>query len=142
MTNPSILKRLAACFYELLLLIAIWLITAGVFIALFGDATHGLKRLFLQLLLWGLTGAYFVWCWKKTGQTLAMKTWKMQLVSQSGQPLSYAQLIMRYAFASIGLAAAGAGFWWMIFDREHLFLHDRLTGCRVISTADTEANAQ
>ena len=140
MTSPNILKRLAACFYELLLLIAIWLIIAGVFIAIFGDATHELKRLFLQLLLWTLTGAYFVWCWKKTGQTLAMKTWKMQLVSRSGQPLSYEQLIMRYALASIGLVAAGAGFWWMIFDREHLFLHDRLTGCCVISTPDIKAS--
>ncbi len=133
MNNPSILKRIAACGYELLILIAIWLICAGVFIALFGDATAGLKRFALQLSLWSITGAYFVWCWKKSGQTVAMKTWKLRLVSQSGLPLTYQQLVLRYIFASFGLFAAGAGFLWMVFDRESLFLHDRLTGCRVVN---------
>ena len=133
MTPPSMIKRLAASIYELLLLIAIWLISAGLFIALFGDATVGIKRFLLQLFLWTMTGVYFVWCWKKSGQTLAMKTWKIQLVSQGGQPLTYKQLILRYTFASLGLLAACAGFLWMIFDREDLFLHDRLTGCRIVN---------
>ena len=133
MTSPSMIKRLATSIYELLLLIAIWLIAAGLFIALFGDATVGIKRFLLQLFLWTMTGVYFVWCWKKSGQTLAMKTWKIQLVSQGGQPLTYKQLILRYTFASLGLLAACAGFLWMIFDREDLFLHDRLTGCRIVN---------
>ena len=133
MTSPSMIKRLATSIYELFLLIAIWLIAAGLFIALFGDATVGIKRFLLQLFLWTMTGVYFVWCWKKSGQTLAMKTWKIQLVSQGGQPLTYKQLILRYTFASLGLLAACAGFLWMIFDREDLFLHDRLTGCRIVN---------
>ena len=131
MDTPSFIKRIAACSYELLVLVAIWLIGAGIFVALFGDATIGLRRFALQLWLWVITGAYFVWCWKKSGQTVAMKTWKLQLVSRNGSRLTYQQLILRYVFASIGLFAAGAGFIWMIFDREHLFLHDRLTGCYV-----------
>lgn len=137
MTSPSMIKRLATSIYELLLLIAIWLIAAGLFIALFGDATVGIKRFLLQLFLWTMTGVYFVWCWKKSGQTLAMKTWKIQLVSRGGQPLTYQQLILRYTFASLGLLAAGAGFLWMIFDREDLFLHDRLTGCRIVNVDAT-----
>lgn len=132
MNSPTLFRRLAASVYELLLLIAIWLVCAGVFIAIFGDATAGLKRLALQLLLWNVTGAYFIRCWKQAGQTLAMKTWKLQIVSQDGQALTYQQLCLRYVFASLGLVAAGAGFLWMIFDRESLFLHDRLTGCKVI----------
>lgn len=133
MTNPSMIKRIAVGSYELLVLIAIWLIFAGIFIALFGDATAGFKRFALQLTLWSVTGVYFIWCWKKSGQTVAMKTWKLQLVSQNGLPLTYQQLVLRYAFASFGLFAAGAGFLWMAFDRESLYLHDRLTGCRLVN---------
>ena len=133
MYNPSIIKRMAVAIYEMLILIAIWLTCSGIFIALFGDATTGLKRFVLQLTLWSITGVYFIWCWKKSGQTVAMKTWKLQLVSQNGLPLTYRQLIMRYIFASFGLFAAGAGFLWMVFDREGLFLHDRLTGCRLVN---------
>lgn len=133
MHNPRIIKRLAVASYELLILIAIWLVCSGLLIALFGDATVGLKRFALQLTLWSVTGVYFIWCWKKSGQTVAMKTWKLQLVSQNGMPLTYRQLVLRYVFASFGLFAAGAGFLWMVFDRESLFLHDRLTGCRLVN---------
>lgn len=133
MQNPLLIKRLVASIYELILLIAIWLICAGIFVTLFGDATHGLKRFILQLLLWSITGAYFVRCWKQAGQTLAMKTWRLQLVSRSGLALTYQQLWLRYVLASVGLIALGAGFLWMLFDRESLCLHDRLTGCKVIA---------
>ena len=133
MKNLNIIKRVAVAGYELLVLIAIWLICAGIFIALFGDATAGMKRFALQLTLWSVTGIYFVWCWKKSGQTLPMKTWKVQLVSQKGLPLTYNQLILRYILASFGLFALGAGFLWMLFDRESLFLHDRLTGCQMVN---------
>ena len=131
MKAPNIITRIAIGSYELLILIAIWLICTGIFIALFGDATDGLKRFALQLTIWSVTGIYFIWCWKKSGQTVAMKTWKVQLVSQKSSPLTYNQLVLRYILASLGLFAAGAGFLWMIFDRENLFLHDRLTGCRL-----------
>ncbi len=133
MKNPSMIKHMAVAGYELLILIALWLICAGIFIALFGDATAGLKRFTLQLTLWSVTGIYFVWCWKKSGQTVAMKTWKVKLVSQNGFPLTYNQLLLRYMLASFGLFAFGAGFLWKIFDRESLFLHDRLTGCRLVN---------
>ena len=131
MKDPNIITRMAIGSYELLILIAIWLVCTGIFIALFGDATDGLKRFALQLTIWSVTGIYFVWCWKKSGQTVAMKTWKVKLVSQKSSPLSYNQLVLRYILASLGLFAAGAGFLWMIFDRDNLFLHDRLTGCRL-----------
>ena len=32
--------------------------------------------------------AYFVWCWSHGGQTLAMKTWRLQLVNKDGSALS------------------------------------------------------
>ena len=133
MQNPPLIKRLAASIYELILLIAIWLIFAGIFVAIFGDATHGLKRFALQFLLWSITGAYFVRCWKQAGQTLAMKTWKLQVISRSGLALTYQQLWLRYTLASLGLIALGSGFLWMLFDREGLSLHDRLTGCKVVA---------
>ena len=133
MQKTQRLKRLSASFYELILLIAIWLIVAGIFVTIFGDAMHGFKRFALQSLLWSVTGAYFVRCWKQAGQTLAMKTWRLKVVSRSGLALTYPQLWLRYALASVGLIAVGAGFFWMLFDREGLCLHDRLTGCKVIS---------
>ena len=68
---PSLIK-LGACFiYEVLVVIAILFVCALVFLMFFGDASHGIKRVGLQLFLWLAVGVYFVWCWHKGGQTLA-----------------------------------------------------------------------
>lgn len=140
MQNATRLRLFAACLYELLLLVALWMLCTWIFVRLFGDATIGQKRTILQLFLWVITGAYFVWCWTKTGQTLATKTWKIKLVTQkfvNGQnsTLSIQQALIRYALASACLLACGAGLLWAIFDKESLFLHDRLLKTRFIRLA-------
>ncbi len=122
----SYFKLLAACVYELLLLIALWFISAWIFVVLFGDATQSYKRLLLQICLWLVTGSYFVWCWRKSGQTLATQTWRMQLVNQSGAVLSTQQAMLRYVLASASASIFGLGFLWALVDRNRLYLHDRI----------------
>lgn len=146
--NASRLKLLAACIYELLLLLALWMLCTWVFVRLFGDATTGFKHTVLQLLLWLVAGAYFVWCWVKSGQTLATKTWKIKLVnqdlvneglvnqnliSQQNITLSPQQAVVRYALASLLMLACGLTLFWMLVDKDRLFLHDRLLKTRFIS---------
>ncbi len=119
-------RLLAACVYELLLLIALWLISAWIFVLLFGDATQSYKRLLLQISLWLVTGAYFVWCWRKSGQTLAMQTWRIKLVNQAGMPLNTKQAMLRYLLASASACIFGLGFLWALVDKNRLYLHDRI----------------
>ena len=132
MPNTTRLKLFAACIYELLLLIALWMLCTWIFLGLLGDATYGNKRYFLQLFLWLVTGAYFVWCWHKSGQTLATKTWKMKLVNKQNAILSIKQCSIRYTLASASILAFGLGYVWAIFDKDGLFLHDRLLKTRFI----------
>lgn len=129
----GLLRLLAACVYEFLILIALWMATAWLFITLFGDATHNYKRLFLQLFLWLVAAAYFVWCWIKSGQTLATQAWKIKLVNSAGTTLSVRQAVGRYVFASVSTLIFGLGFFWAIVDKDHCFLHDRLLKSRFIS---------
>jgi uncharacterized RDD family membrane protein YckC len=130
--NATRLKLFAACVYELLLLLALWMLCTWVFVRLFGDATADYKRYVLQGFLWLITGAYFVWCWCKTGQTLATKTWKIKLVNQQNTSLNTQQAVIRYALASASLLACGAGYFWILIDKNGLFLHDRLLKTRFI----------
>ena len=128
--NASRLKLFAACLYELLLLIALWMLCTWIFVRVFGDATGGYKRYLLQLVLWLCTGAYFVWCWCKSGQTLAAQTWKIKLVNQQNNTLGLNQAVLRYALASACLLACGLGYFWAFIDKNGLFLHDRLLKTR------------
>jgi uncharacterized RDD family membrane protein YckC len=130
--NATRFKLFAACVYELLLLIALWMLCTLGFVSLFGDASAGSKRYGLQLVLWLVTGVYFVWCWCKSGQTLAAQTWKIKLVDQRNNTLSPKQAVNRYALASLSLLIFGLGYLWALADKDGLFLHDRLLKTRFI----------
>lgn len=133
MVAPSLIKLGACLLYELLTVIAIVFVSAGLFLFIAGDATHGVKRLLLQIFLWLIVGAYFVWCWLRSGRTLAMQAWKVKLIGHDGQLISLNSAILRYVLATLGMVLCGLGFLWAIVDSQHLFLHDRLLKSRIVT---------
>lgn len=129
----SLFRRLASLLYESLLLAAVLFVATFIFLSLFGSATEQPKRFFLQIYLWLVAAAYFLWCWLHGGQTLAMRTWHIRLVNRADGSITFQQAVMRYLLATLGLMFFGAGFLWALFDRQALFLHDRLTGCQLVN---------
>ena len=53
--------------------------------------------------LYTVLGIYFVWYWTKSGQTLAMQTWRIRLIDQRGYTLNRRQAIWRYVYGSLWL---------------------------------------
>lgn len=131
-TAPSFFKLGACLLYEALVVIALSLAVTAIFVLLLGEATTGIKRYLLQLFLWLAAGVYFVWCWRRKGQTLAMQTWQLKLLNQDAQRLPLKAAIARYVLASLSLILFGLGFLWIIIDCDRLFLHDRLLKNRII----------
>ncbi|MEY4765354.1 MAG: hypothetical protein RI907_2027 [Pseudomonadota bacterium] len=94
--TPALRRRLAAFVYEGVLLFGVVMVVGAVY----GIATnqrhalqgrHGLMAvLFLSLSL------YFLWFWTHGGQTLAMKTWRVRLVSSQGGPVALWQALARF----------------------------------------------
>jgi uncharacterized RDD family membrane protein YckC len=134
---PSLLKLGASLFYELLVLIALAFFTVSIFYVLFGDATHGVKRLLLQFFVWLLIGAYFVRSWVVRGQTLAMRSWKLRLIGQVSsdalpQNISMKRAVLRYLLCSFNLMLLGVGFFYCLLDTERRFLHDKLLNTKIV----------
>lgn len=129
----GVARRLLSLTYESLLLAAVGL--AGMLpVVLFTDGWAPIwKRPLHQLYLVALPGAYFVWQWTRGGQTLAMKTWRLKLVTRAGAALTPGIALRRYGFALLSVALGGTGFLWAFFDRDRQFLHDRLAGTRIIA---------
>jgi len=132
MQHASLIKRFAAILYEALSLIAIWLFLTFIFVLLFGVVDTTVERLLLQCILWVVTGAYFIVCWLRSGQTLAMQAWNLKLVKAENQPLDVQSALLRYGLVTISLGVFGVGFWWAFIDKEQLFLHDRLLKTRLM----------
>ncbi len=132
--TPGIGRRLAALFYEALLLIGALGVAFVLPHVVLGagwkvEVPGALKWLHLFLVLL----VYFVWFWRHSGQTLAMKTWKIKVVSaQNGEAVSLRQAVLRYILAWPALALGGVGFLWALVDHDRQFLHDRLAGTRLI----------
>jgi uncharacterized RDD family membrane protein YckC len=130
--TPGLARRLASAAYDLLLVAALVLIATFPFLAIVGEATQGWRRHALQGWIVAVSAAYFVWFWTHGGRTLPMKTWRIRLVAEDGGPVGTARALHRFAVALLGLCAAGTGFAWALVDRERQFLHDRLSGTRLV----------
>jgi uncharacterized RDD family membrane protein YckC len=124
--------RFGAAVYDGVLLFGIVFIAGWCFVTLAGDVSAGLRRHVFQAYLLAVVGVYFVYCWTRSGQTLAMKTWGLRLERRDGRPLRTGTAVLRYVLAVIGLLAGFAGFLWAFLDRDRQFLHDRLLGTRIV----------
>jgi uncharacterized RDD family membrane protein YckC len=129
-----------AMIYDALPVLALWLLVGAVFTVGYTLAGHSVReniRPFsaLQwlewLCCWLIAGAYAVLSWRRGGQTLGMRPWRLRVTDPQGGLAATSLLAKRYAWATLSLLLAGAGFWWAWFDRDRLTWHDRLSGTRM-----------
>ncbi|MXS81489.1 RDD family protein, partial [Nitrosomonas sp. GH22] len=93
---PGFWRRMLALAYEFLLLLGVWFIAAFLFHLIFRDTSAEYFRPLFQFYLLFIGGIYFIWFWTHGGQTLAMQTWKLQLVSANGGKVTTQQAMVRY----------------------------------------------
>lgn len=148
--------RLAAMLYEVVLIFSVVFAVSYALLASmhWSYPLPPIPRAVLQTALFGALGAYFVVCWTRTGQTLALKAWRLKVVDSGGQLPHRSQAIARYVLAwhlwLPGLAIAGllrSNVGWTLaalavtfavlmipalIDHQRRLLHDRWTGTRVV----------
>ncbi len=140
----SLIKRLLAFIYDLLLLAGLFMITGSLVAILttfiFNDG-HAITRehsfyLINQIIILStlfLSGLVFYgWFWTHGGQTLGMKTWRIQLISNEPGGMSRKQAVIRYFAAILSWCALGLGFLWSLIDREKRCWHDILSSSHLI----------
>jgi uncharacterized RDD family membrane protein YckC len=130
-------RRLAAVFYDLLVLVAIWMFAAALVLLAFGgnvDVAHQptLYHLVLQTVLFALSALYFTISWSKGGQTIGMRAWRVRLVDAEGNCPDARRSLVRFLLALVSLLGAGFGFVWCLFDSERRAWHDLRAGTRMI----------
>lgn len=141
--TPGTFGRLAALFYDLVLLFGMLMVAAALLIIPYDlivgvpfPYNEGLHRIGLRLYLVTVIGLFFTFFWVRGGQTLGMRTWRLRLVREDGSPLKSRDALVRLLWATLCLAPAGAGLLWMLFDRDHLTCYDRLSHTRPIRVKD------
>lgn len=148
--------RLAVMTYEGTLLFGVTFAVAFALLSALGW-TYPLspsRRVVLQAALFAAIGIYFVWCWTRSGQTLALKTWKLRVAGPDGSRVSTPRAIARYLLSwhlfvpgliviaidrpgpVASLAALALSFGLLLLpalrDPQRRLLHDRWTQTRVL----------
>ncbi len=147
--TPSLIRRFAAMVYDTLLLAAVSIlygaIATGINIAINGAPATGERVSWgafgiIVFTGWILTlGYFFCYFWKKSGQTLGMKTWRMKMYDAHSMQLpSYAQCVIRCCCAPFSLLLFGIGYWIMYLSPEHQTLHDKLSKTRILLQEKTK----
>lgn len=154
-TAPTLRRRLAAFLYEGVLLFGLVMVV-GLIYSIAVDQRHGLQgRQGMMAVQFLALSAYFMWLWTHGGQTLALKTWQLRLVTPDGGTLSPLRALLRYltswlwfippllltwlagwhdkgtmTAAVLGWVVLYASLTWVLPSRQ--FLHDVISGTRVI----------
>ena len=154
---PALRRRMLAFTYEGVLLFGIVMVVGGLYSVATNQrhSLHGREGMmaaqFLSLAL------YFIWFWTHGGQTLAMRTWHIRLVDETGLPVSLRQALARFLASWLWFMPAWGGAWLAGWHQSRLlygamgvwiliymgmsrllphgqFLHDALCRTRLIDT--------
>ncbi len=128
----SLLRRLAAIFYDTLLLFALLFFASIIIVVPMGiTIEHPLYSLYV-VYIYVVSFIFFGWFWTHGGQTLGMRAWRVRVQRHDGGSLTWRHALVRYLVAALSWMAFGAGFIWCLFDKEGLALHDILSKTRLV----------
>jgi len=125
-------RRLASAGYDALLLAAVWLVVAMADLFLRGVAGLPYNVYVFRAELLFVAILFFGWAWTHGGQTLGMRTWRLQLRRTDGRPVNWPTALARYAFAWLAWLPFAAGVLWCVIDSRKRAWHDTLSGTEVV----------
>lgn len=129
-TAPGLMRRLASCLYDGLVLIAVLMVAAAVWVAIARAAAPPGDWPF-RIYLLTIAALFFVLFWTR-GETLGMRAWKLRVEGPDGRPPDWRRALLRFFCAMLSCAALGLGFFWVLVDRDRLAWHDRLSATRLV----------
>lgn len=136
----SLFRRLAAMLYDSLLVAG--LLMFGTLLVMFlrsyfvdegmqSVPNMGIAGLVFQAYLLLIIAGFFILFWVRSGRTLGMQAWHLQIEDLHGGPISTRQAFIRLLAVILSVGCAGLGYLWILFDREGCAWHDRISGTRI-----------
>lgn len=143
----SLSKRLLALTYDSFLVFAICMAIAAIYTscarAIIGD--QPIPSWFLQLTLLPCliftVGSFYTYCWRSTGQTLGMQTWRIKVVpADASKQLSIKQCWLRFAGAWVSFGSLACGFLILLRKSNTQTWHDRWSNTLVLDVSKQVKN--
>jgi len=133
MKNTTLMRRIAAMLYDGLLILALLFMSTLPFIAAQGgEPVEPSENVLYQSVLAVVIYAFFVGFWTRSGRTLGMQSWRLQLETMDGERASLGAATIRFFAALLSWAPAGLGFLWSLWDKDRLAWHDRISKTQLV----------
>lgn len=120
----SLPRRLAAGFYDLFPLAAVLMAATALLFPLTRERIAP-GTLWYQLYLAAIAFLYYGVSWRRGGQSIGMKAWRLRVVREDGGALSWRDVAVRSAVGVVACAAAGLGLLAALLDPRRRMWHDR-----------------
>jgi uncharacterized RDD family membrane protein YckC len=127
LSEPGLLRRLAAIIYDLLLLIAVLFVATALLLPLNKGEAFTAQQFFYPLYLLIISFLFYAWFWTHGGQTLGLRAWKIKVLTFDLKPVSWKQALLRFVTAILSWGLFGLGFFWILIDKNHRSWHDNLS---------------
>jgi uncharacterized RDD family membrane protein YckC len=130
LVKAALWRRFAVIVYDsILLFVVLYLAAVFAFAAMYwvwneAAALSLQQSPFYRLYLFAVMFFYFGWQWQHGGQTLGMKTWRVQIRPLNQPRLTWGQMLTRFLIAWVSFATFGLGFLWSLWDAERRTWHD------------------
>ncbi len=131
----SLFRRMLILLYDAIVVMALWFASTGLWLpANRGEAItfgHPLWPfyIFSLIIVWWF---YLALSWRRGGQTLGMRAWRVQLQTGTGQVISWPVTVIRFAVAIGGTLPAGLGQLWSLFRPDRAAWQDLASDSRLI----------
>lgn len=133
MQNTTLMRRIAAMLYDGLLILALLFMSTLPFIAAEGgEPVEPSENILYQFVLAIVIYGFFVGFWTRSGRTLGMQSWRLQLETMDGERASLSAATIRFFAALLSWAPAGLGFLWSLWDKDRLAWHDRISKTQLV----------
>ena len=132
--TPALWRQLAAILYDALLVFAVLAVGAALVVIPLGMLGHELApgNPWFRLYLLALIVAFYSYFWMRGGQTLGMRSWRLQLHNLRPGPVTWLQCLLRFIIALPAGLLFGLGYAWMLIDKQKLTWHDRYSETRIV----------
>jgi len=145
--HPSLLRLIGSVLYDWFILIGV-LIIAGfipVTISHFTLGRDAIEGGLPAVLFWlwnlGIILLYFIGFWRTKKQTVGMRVWRLHIETDTGEPVSWRQGLIRFAVALTAWGLALIGILWRYTNPDRLSWADRASQTRLVYTPKAKKKA-
>jgi len=123
-----LLRRLLIMLYDGVILFGLLIVASAIALPIGSVEKVAFEDFWFTLWLILVCFAYLGGCWRYGGMTVGMRAWKVKLVSENGDVITWSRCLLRFMTALASAGAFGVGFLWVLVDRKKRSWHDLSAG--------------